>query len=86
MGANEYIDLAVFEVSEDLLLLLGGAEAAKHLDARWGVLHAFREGLVVLLGENGGGHQHGGLLVVADGLEGSAHGDFGLAVADIAAD
>ena len=86
MGADEHIDLAVFDGAENLLLLLGRAETAEHLDPRWGMPHAFGEGLVVLLGENGGGHQHGGLLVVADGLEGRTHGDFGLAIAYIAAD
>ena len=44
------------------------------------------EGLEVLEGEHGGGREDGDLLVVADGLESGAHGDFGFAVADVAAE
>ena len=86
MGADQHIDLAVFAVLENLLLLTGVAEAAHHLDARRGVAHALGKGLVVLLGEDGGRHQHRRLFVVADRLEGRAHRDLGLAVADVAAD
>ena len=38
----------------------------------------------MLEGKDGRGREHGNLLVVADGFEGGAHGDFRLAVADIA--
>ena len=34
--------------------------------------------------QQGRGHEDGGLVAVLDGLEGGAHGDFGLAVADVA--
>ena len=47
---------------------------------------ALLESFEVLEGEDRGGREHGDLLVVADGLEGGAHGDFGLAVADVAAE
>ena len=34
--------------------------------------------------QQGRGHEDSGLVAVLDGLEGGAHGDFGLAVADVA--
>ena len=40
----------------------------------------------MLEGQHGGRRQHGDLAIVADGLEGRAHGDFRLAVADVAAE
>ena len=48
--------------------------------------HPLREGGVVLGDEQGRGHQHGDLLAVLHRLERRAHGDLGLAVADVAAD
>ena len=44
------------------------------------------EGFEMLEGENGGGREDGDLFVVGDGFEGGAHGDFGFAVADVAAE
>ena len=44
------------------------------------------EGLEVLEAEDGGGREDGDLLAVLHGLEGGAHGDFGFAVADVAAE
>ena len=40
----------------------------------------------MLLGKDGGRHEEGDLLAIVDRLEGGAHGDFSLAVADIATD
>ena len=42
--------------------------------------------LVVLLGQQGGRHQHGDLPAGLDGDEGGAHGDLGFAETDVAAD
>ena len=84
--ADEHVDLALFKVCDDLFLFLGRAEAREHFDAHRRVGHALGEGLVVLLGEDGRWHQYGDLFVVADGLEGGAHGNFGLAITDVAAD
>ena len=47
---------------------------------------ALLESFEVLEGQHRGGRQHGDLLVVADGFERRAHGDFRLAVAHIAAE
>ena len=44
------------------------------------------KGRVVLLGEEGGRHQHGDLFAGLDGDENAAQGDLGLAEADVAAD
>ena len=70
-----------------MIFLLGGAaEAAEHLDARGKSGEALLEGFEVLEGQNGGGRENGDLLAVGDGLEGGAHGHFGFAVADVAAE
>ena len=47
---------------------------------------ALLEGFEVLEGENGCWREHGDLLAVLHGFEGGAHGDFGFAVADVAAE
>ena len=62
------------------------AEAADHFDGDGEWCEALLESFEVLEGEDGGGREHGDLLVIADGFEGGAHGDFGLAVADVAAE
>ena len=62
------------------------AEARDHFDGDGELREAALEGFEVLEGENRGGRKHGDLLAVLHGLEGGAHGHFGLAVADIAAE
>ncbi len=47
---------------------------------------ALLESFEVLEGENRGGRKDGNLFVIGDGLEGGTHGDFGFAVADVAAE
>ena len=64
----------------------GVAEAADHFDGDGERSEALLESFVVLEGEDRGRREHGDLLVVADGLECGAHGDFCLAVADVAAE
>ena len=86
MRADEDIDLARLDFLEDLFLLLRRAEARDHLDVDGKAGEALLEGLVVLEGEDGRRGEHRDLLVVLHGLEGGAHGDFGLAVANIAAE
>ena len=63
-----------------------GQEPAEqlHLDREAG--EAVGEGLGVLAGQQGGGHQHGGLVAVLDRLEDGPDGHLGLAEADVAAD
>ena len=71
---------------EDELFLFGGAEAGDHLDVDGEVGEAAFEGFEVLEGEDGGGGEDGDLFGVLHGFEGGAHGDFGFAVADVAAE
>ena len=85
MGADQDVDFARFHLLQNFFLLLRRAEAADHLDGDGKRRKALLESFVVLEGEDGGGREHRNLLVVADGLERGAHGDFRLAVAHVAA-
>jgi hypothetical protein len=83
------IRMSIFPVSafcRDLFLLLRVAEAADHFDRHGERAEALLESFIVLEGQDRGGSEHGDLFVVADCLEGRAHGDFCLAVADVAAE
>ncbi len=71
---------------DDLLGLGVGEEPAQHLDPHRVAGEAVAEGLEVLLGEQGGRHQHGGLPTVLHRLEHGPERDLGLAEADVAAD
>ena len=62
----------------------GGGEAREGTDTDGKTGVAFGEGLRVLGDQQGRGHEDSGLIAVLDGLEGGAHGDLGLAVADVA--
>ena len=62
------------------------AEAADHVDADGKRGEALPQRLQVLEGEHGRRREHRHLLAVHHGLEGGAHRDFGLAVADVAAE
>ena len=86
VGADEDVYLALFDVLVYLVLLLGGAEAVEVVDAHGHAFEALAEGVVVLEGEDGVGHEDGHLLGVAAGLEGGADGHLGLAEAHVAAD
>ncbi len=84
MGADEDIHFALSGLLQDLRDFLRREEAAHHFDAHRLIAKAMAKGLQVLLRENGRRRQHGDLLAAFDGEERRAHGDFGLAVADIA--
>ena len=86
VGADEDVDFAAMGASEGFVLLFAGAEAADHVDGDGEGGHAFDEGVVVLLGKDGSGYEEGDLLAVLNGFEGAAHGNFGFAEADIAAE
>ena len=86
VGADNDVQLALGEVGEDLALLPGSAEARDRLDPHRPVGEPILEGLAVLLREQGGGSQDGGLAAVEGGNEGGAHPDLGLAETDVAAD
>ena len=80
------VDPAGGEVFGGRLEFLGGAEAGEHLYADGEGGEAALEGFVVLKREHGGGRENGDLFAVAKGFEGGAHGDLGLAEADVAAE
>ena len=86
MGADQDVDFAGFDSLQNFFDLFRRAEAADHFDGDGKGREALLESFVVLKRQDGGGREHGDLLVVADGLEGGAHGDFCLAVTDIAAE
>ena len=86
MRSNDDVYFSGFQEHERFLLLGGGAEAAHHVDDRGESSEAALEGFEVLEGEHGSGREHGDLFAVGDSFEGRAHGDFGFAVADVAAE
>src|SRR6478735_2259950 len=85
VGADDAIDLARFEAGEHLAGLLGGEEAAEHLDADRVAGEAVGEGVAVLGGQQRGRGEHRDLLAVLDRLERRPDGRRGLAEADVAA-
>ena len=84
MCADDQVDLARGQPSLDLLGLLRRREARERADAHGEARVALGESLRVLGDQQSRGHEDGGLVAVLDGLEGGAHGDLGLAVADVA--
>ncbi len=86
VGADDHVDGPVLQPLDDVLGFLRGLEARKRLHAHREARVAVGEGLVVLGGQQRGGHQHGDLLGVLHGLERGAHRDLGLAEADVAGD
>jgi hypothetical protein len=85
VGADDDVDLPSASFSSSALISLA-LEARQHLDPDRPVGEAVAEVAVVLLGQQGGRHQHRDLLAGAGGDEGGAHRDLGLAEADVAAD
>ena len=84
--ADHDVHGAVLDALDGLLGFLGALEAGQRLDPQREPGEPLGERLVVLLGEQGGGHQHGHLLAVLDRLERGPDRDLGLAVADVAGD
>ena len=85
VGADDDVDLAAAHAPRHLAGLGGREEPGQHLDPHRVAGEAVAEGLVVLLGEQRRGHEHGHLLAVLHRLERGADGDLGLAEADVAA-
>ena len=86
VGADQDVDFAGFGFLQNFLLLFRVAEAADHFDGDGERSEALLEGFVVLEGEDRRGSEDGNLLVIADGLERGAHGDFRLSVSHVAAE
>ena len=81
--ADDHVDGAVGEPRERVAGFFVGLEAREraHLHGEPG--EALGEGLEVLLDEQRRRHEHGDLLAVLNRLERGAHGDLGLAEADV---
>ncbi len=86
VGAHHHVDGAVGQAGEHLGGLGVGEEPAEQLHPDRERRVAVGEGLAVLAGQQGGGHEHGGLVAVLDRLERGPDGHLGLAEADVAAD
>ena len=85
MGTDDDIDFTGRQVGHHRVAFLAGAKTGQLLYPHRPVCEAIDEGLMVLLCEQGGGHEHGYLPAVVNGDEGGAHGDFRLAEAHISA-
>src|SRR5260370_15241931 len=85
VGADQDIDFASLHFLQNFFLLLGRAETTDHFNGDREGRETLLERLVVLECEYGGGCEYRDLFIVADGFECGAHGDFGFAVAHIAA-
>ena len=86
MGADQDIHLTLAQVRHRFFLLRKRPETAHQIDAHGKILHPLLEGVIVLLGQNGGGHQKSHLLAVLHRLEGRPDGDLGFSVAHVPAD
>ena len=85
MGADEDVHFPFGQFLHRALDFLGGLEAAHHFDPYGPVGEAVAKTVVVLLGEQGSGHQYGDLTTAVYGDKSCAHRHFCLAEADIAA-
>ena len=86
MGADQNIHLPLAKIRHRLFLLRTCAEPAHQIDAHGKILHSLLEGIIVLLGQNGGGHQESHLLSVLYRFKSRPDGDLRLAVAHVPAD
>ena len=84
--ADDEVELAVGQIFLDLLRFLFGLEPGKGADGDGESRVAFGEGLIVLLDEQSGRHEHGDLLAFLDCLERGTDSDLGLSVTHVAAD
>ena len=84
--ADDHVHRAGPQALDGPVDLLGGLEPAhgRHIDRE--PFEPFAEGLVMLLDQQRGGHEHGHLLAVLHGLEGRAQRDLSFAEPHIAAD
>ncbi len=85
VGADDHVHLTTGQPLGHLAGLGVGQEPAEHLDPHRVAGEAVAEGLEVLLGQQGGGHQHRGLAAVLHRLEHGPHRHLGLAEAHVAA-
>ena len=86
MGADDDVGAAFFDPLQGIAFPFAASETREHLDLYGGIGKSVAEVVVVLLGQQRRGHEYHHLAAGTDGQERGAHGDFGLAETDIAAD
>ena len=86
VGTDNDIDIAFFEPFKGFFLLFGGAETGQHLDRNRIIFQPLAESFVMLLGQDGGGHEDADLLAVQRRLERPPQCNLGFTIADISAD
>ena len=86
VGADEDVKLAGTGAFKDFLDLSGGFETGNGFDEEGITGDALTHGFFVLLGQYRCGDEDCDLFSELDDLEGGAHGDFGFAVANVAAE
>jgi len=83
---DDDVHLAGLQGADDAVAFLLAAKARQLFDIHTPFSEAILEVLMVLLSEQGRGYEDGDLIAGIDGDKGSAHRDFGLAEAHVAAD
>ncbi len=82
--ADDDVDLPLLRGRDDFFLLAGRAESRQAADRKRILRHPFAERLVMLFRQHRGRHEHRHLPAILDHLERRPHGQFRLAVADVA--
>ena len=85
VGADHHVHRPVGQPGDNSPGLGGGEESAEDLNSDGVRGEAVAEGLAVLLGQQGGRNQYGGLSAVLDGLEDGSDRHLGLAESHVAA-
>ena len=86
VGADDNIHHALAQVLKGPFLPGRSTEPGQHVDPHREILHPLDKRIIMLLGQNRGGHQVNHLLAVLDRLKGCPQRHLGLAVSHIAAD
>ena len=86
VGADHNIHQALLQIRDGLLDLPRGAEPGQQLHPHRKVFHSLGKSIVMLLGQNRGGHQIHHLLALLYGLESRPYGNLRLAVPHVSAD
>ena len=86
MGPDDDVDVPGCHVFENGLGLFRRLETGEQGDASRERGEPFREVVVMLVGQQGCGHEHGDLSIGLHGFEGRPHGHFCFTVPDVAAD
>ena len=84
--ADQDVDFPAPQLAQNNLLLRGRTEAREQFGADGIALEPAPDRIVVLPGQQRGGHEHGDLLAVENAFESRAQGDFRLAEAHVAAE